>query len=43
MLRRREGDMLEQLLTRLDLAISRAVVGDIYTDEVNTQHGRTPN
>jgi hypothetical protein len=41
MLRRREGETLKQLLTRLDLAIARAVVDDIYTDEVNTQHGKT--
>jgi hypothetical protein len=35
MLRRRNGESLKKLLTRLDLAIARAMVDDIYTDEIN--------
>ena len=36
MLKRREGESLAQLLTRLDLAIARAHTDDIFTDEINT-------
>jgi len=35
MLVRRDGETLSQLLIRLDLAIARAFVDDIFTDEVN--------
>jgi hypothetical protein len=35
MLVRHEGETLKQLLIRLDLAIARAFVDDIFTDEVN--------
>ena len=35
MLVRRDGETLHQLLFRLDLAIARAFVDDIFTDEVN--------
>jgi hypothetical protein len=41
MLRRREGETLKQLLTRLDFAIARAMADDVFTDEVNTQQSRT--
>jgi hypothetical protein len=34
-LRRREGETLKQLLTRLDIAIARAAADDVFTDEVN--------
>jgi len=37
MLRRREGETLAQLLTRLDQAIAKALDEDIYTDEINAQ------
>ena len=35
MLKRRPGETLAQLLTRLDQAIDRAWTEDIYTDEIN--------
>lgn len=35
MLKRRKGESLAQLLTRLDLAIARAQTDDIFTDEIN--------
>ncbi len=35
MLKRRKGETLAQLLTRLDLAIARAQTDDIFTDEIN--------
>ena len=35
MLVRRDGETFSQLLLRLDLAIARAFVDDIFTDEVN--------
>ena len=35
MLKRRKGESLAQLLSRLDLAIARAHTDDIFTDEVN--------
>jgi hypothetical protein len=41
MLRRREGETLKQLLTRLDIAIARAMADDVFTHEVNTQQSRT--
>lgn len=36
MLRRRTGETLAQLLTRLDLAVAKAMVDHIFIDEVNT-------
>jgi hypothetical protein len=36
MLRRRTDETLVQLLSRLDLAVARAMINDIFTDEVNT-------
>jgi predicted RNase H-like HicB family nuclease len=35
MLRRRQGETLAQLLTRLDQAIGKALADDIFTDEIN--------
>jgi hypothetical protein len=35
MLVRRRGETLAQLLTRLDLAIAKALTEDVYTDEIN--------
>ena len=35
MLKRRKGESLAQLLTRLDLAIARAQTEDVFTDEIN--------
>ena len=35
MLRRRRGESLIQLLTRLDQAIAKANDEDVYTDEIN--------
>jgi len=37
MLRRRDGETLAQLLTRLDQAIAKALDEDIYTDEINAR------
>ncbi len=37
MLVRREGETLNQLLIRLDLAIARVFVDDAFTDEVNAR------
>src|ERR1700686_3508442 len=36
MLKRREGETLAQLLTRLDLAISKAFTKEVFPDEINT-------
>lgn len=36
MLRRREGETLAQLLTRLDQAIAKALDEDTFTDEINS-------
>ena len=36
MLKRREGETLAQLLTRLDLAIDKAFTEEVFTDEINT-------
>ena len=36
MLKRRKGETLVQLLTRLDQAIDRAWAEDVFTDEINT-------
>ena len=38
MLVRRRGETLEQLLTRLDRAIEKAINEDIFTDEINPPH-----
>jgi hypothetical protein len=35
MLKRRKGESLAQLLSRLNLAIARAQTDDIFTDEIN--------
>ena len=35
MLKRRKGESLAQLLSRLDLAIARAHTDDVFTDEIN--------
>jgi len=35
MLKRRKGESLAQLLSRLDLAIARAHTEDVFTDEIN--------
>jgi hypothetical protein len=36
MLKRREGETLARLLTRLDLAIGKAFTENVFTDEINT-------
>jgi hypothetical protein len=36
MLRRRQGETLAQLLTRLDRAIGKALADGIFTDEINS-------
>jgi hypothetical protein len=36
MLKRREGETLAQLLTRLDLAVGKALTEEVFTDEINT-------
>ena len=36
MLRRRPDETMAQLLARLDQAINKAVVEDLYTDEINS-------
>lgn len=36
MLRRRNGEFLNKLLARLDLAIARAMADDVHIDEINT-------
>jgi len=36
MLKRRKGENLAQLLTRLDLAIAKALDENVYTDEINS-------
>jgi len=41
MLKRRKGESLAQLLTRLDLAIARAQTEDIFTDRLT--HPQTRN
>ena len=35
MLKRRKGESLAQLLSRLNLAIARAQTDDVFTDEIN--------
>jgi len=35
MLKRRKGESLAQLLSRLNLAIARAQTDDAFTDEIN--------
>jgi hypothetical protein len=41
MLKRRPGETLTQLLTRLDQAIERAWTEEIYTDEINPPVSQT--
>ena len=40
MLKRRKGESLAELLSRLDLAIARAHTDDIFTDEINPQNAK---
>lgn len=42
MLKRRPGETLTQLLTRLDQAIERAWTEEIYTDEINPPVSYSP-
>jgi hypothetical protein len=37
MLKRRDGESLAELLSRLDLAIARAHTDDVFTDEINAK------
>jgi hypothetical protein len=39
MLHRRKDEAFKQLLARLDMAIAKATIDDVYVDEVNTQQG----
>ena len=39
MLRRRKDEPFKQLLARLDTAIAKATIDDVYVDEVNTPKG----
>ena len=39
MLRRRKDEIFKQLLARLDLAIAKATIDDVYVDEVNAPMG----
>lgn len=39
MLRRRTDETFKQLLARLDVAIAKATIDDVYVDEVNTPRG----
>jgi hypothetical protein len=41
MLVRRPGEILAQLLARLDQAIDKALTEDIYTDEINSPSTRS--
>jgi len=41
MLVRRPGEILAQLLARLDQAIDKALTEDIYTDEINSSSRRS--
>jgi hypothetical protein len=34
-----EGRQTKQLLARLDVAIAKATIDDVYVDEVNTPQG----
>jgi len=38
MLRRRKDEPFKQLLSRLDTAIAKATIDNVYVDEVNTPH-----
>jgi hypothetical protein len=42
MLKRRRGESLAELLSRLDLAIARAHTDDIFTDEINAANAKRP-
>jgi hypothetical protein len=39
MLRRHKDEPFKQLLARLDTAIAKATIDDVYVDEVNTPQG----
>jgi hypothetical protein len=39
MLRRRKNEPFKQLLGRLDTAIAKATIDNVYVDEVNTPKG----
>jgi hypothetical protein len=39
MLRRRKDETFKQLLARLDMAIAKATIDDVYVDEVNIPQG----
>jgi hypothetical protein len=42
MLKRRKGESLTELLSRLNLAIARAHTEDIFTDEINPANMKRP-
>ena len=42
MLKRRKGESLAELLSRLNLAIARAHTDDIFTDEINPTNVKRP-
>lgn len=42
MLKRRRGESLAELLSRLNLAIARAHTDDIFTDEINPTNVKRP-
>jgi hypothetical protein len=43
MLKRRKGESLTELLSRLNLAIARAHTEDIFTDEINPANTNAPS
>ena len=42
MLKRRKGESLTELLSRLDRAIAYAHTEDIFTDEINPANAKRP-
>jgi hypothetical protein len=42
MLKRRKGESLNELLSRLNIAIARAHTEDIFTDEINPANTKRP-
>ena len=42
MLKRRNGESLAKLLSRLDLAIARAHTENTFTDEINPSRSKRP-
>jgi hypothetical protein len=42
MLKRRRGESLAELLSRLNIAIARAHTEDIFTDEINPANAKRP-